>query len=62
MRKIPLQVEREKPELEGLRILARMIARAYLARQSNNPAAGRSSDGIKGNEEVCHGTGRAEPV
>jgi hypothetical protein len=62
MTKIPLQIERDKPASQGLRILARMIARAYLARQTSNDAAGRGSNGTKSDEEVCDGTGRAKPV
>jgi len=61
MKKIPLEIERDRPELEGLRILARMIARAYLARQREAMADG-SGNGIKTNKEVCDGTGRAKPV
>jgi hypothetical protein len=62
MKKTPLEIGPDRPELQGLRILARMIARAYLARQRESAAAVRSSNGAKSNEEACDGTGRAKSV
>ena len=55
----PLTKEQEEIRLQGLRILARMIARASLeaSRGANGPVAGcaKSSGGTTRTEEEIHG-------
>jgi hypothetical protein len=62
MSKIPLEIGPDRPELQGLRILARIIARAYLARQREGAVVGRKTNDAKSNEEAFNGTSRARAV